>query len=46
VLTKQTTAKQVRIVPRMGYNVVNVVYEREPIPAPVNFALPAGIDVG
>ena len=44
--TKQTTVKQVRIVPRKGYYVVEVVYEREPIPAAVDPALYAGIDIG
>jgi putative transposase len=44
--TKQTTVKQVRIVPRKGYYVIEVVYEREPAPAAVNPALCAGIDIG
>jgi putative transposase len=44
--TKQTTVKQMRIVPRKGYYVVEVVNEREPIPAAVNPALCAGVDVG
>src|SRR5262249_39758956 len=44
--TKQTTVKQVRIVPRKGYHVVEVVYEREPARAAVNPALCAGIDIG
>jgi putative transposase len=44
--TKQTTVKQVRIVPRKGYYVVEVVYEQAPIPAAVDPALSAGIDVG
>jgi putative transposase len=44
--TKHTTIKQVRIVPRKGYYVMEVVYEREPILAAVNPALYAGIDVG
>jgi putative transposase len=35
-----------RIVPRKGYYVVEVVYEREPIPAAVNPALHAGVDSG
>ena len=46
VRTQQTTVKQVRIVPRKGYYVVEVVYEREPIPAAVDPALCAGIDSG
>jgi putative transposase len=44
--TRQTTVKQVRIVPRKGYYVVEVVYEREPVPAAVNPALHAGVDIG
>lgn len=46
VRTKQTTVKQVRVVPRKGYYLVEVVYEREPAPAAVNPALCAGVDVG
>jgi putative transposase len=44
--TKQTNVKQARIVPRKGYYVVEVVYEREPVQAPVNPALHAGVDIG
>jgi putative transposase len=44
--TKHTTVKQARIVPRTGDYVVEVVYEREPVPAAVNPALHAGIDIG
>jgi putative transposase len=44
--TKQSNVKQVRIVPRKGYYVVEVVYKREPVPAPVNPSLCAGIDIG
>jgi len=46
IRTKQSTVQQARIVPRKGYYVVEVVYEREPVPAAVNPALYAGIDVG
>ena len=46
ICTRQSNVKQVRIVPRKGYYVVEVVYECEPKPAPVNPALCAGIDVG
>jgi putative transposase len=46
VLTKQTVVHQVRIVPRKGYYVVEVVYERAPAPAAVNPALHAGVDIG
>ncbi len=44
--TRQTTVKQVRIVPRKGYYVVEVVYEREPVLAAVNPALHAVVDIG
>ncbi len=44
--TKQTHVKQVRIVPRKGYYVAEVVYEHEPIPAAVDPSLYAGIDIG
>jgi putative transposase len=44
--TRQTTVRQVRIVPRKGYYVVEVVYEREPVRAPVDPALHAGVDLG
>jgi putative transposase len=46
IWTKQTTVKQVRIVPRKGYYVVEVIYERDPVPAAVNPSLCAGIDIG
>jgi putative transposase len=46
ISTKQTTVKQVRIVPRKGFYVVEVVYEREPASAAVNPALHAGVDIG
>jgi putative transposase len=46
IRTRQTTVKQVRIVPRKGQYVVEVVYEREPVPAAVNLSLCAGIDIG
>ena len=38
--------KQVRIIPRKGYYVVEVIYEQAIIPAPVNPAYYAGIDLG
>jgi len=44
--TRQTTVNQVRIVPRKGYYVVEVIYEREPAPAAVDPSLCAGLDVG
>ncbi len=37
---------QVRIVPRKGYYVVEVIYEQAPVQAPVNPAFYAGIDLG
>ncbi len=46
VKTKQQTVQQVRIIPRMGFYLMEVVYEREPVMAPVNPALHAGIDIG
>lgn len=46
VKTKQQAVQQVRILPRTGFYVVEVVYEREPQPAGVDLALHAGIDVG
>lgn len=44
--TRQTTVRQVRIVPRKGYYVVEIVYDREPVRAAVNPALHAGVDLG
>ena len=46
VKTKQQSIKQVRIVPKNGFYVVEVVYEREPIQAQVDPALCVGIDLG
>jgi len=46
VQTRQRNVQQVRIIPRIGFYVVEVVYEREPVPAAVNPALRAGVDVG
>ncbi|WIG59556.1 MAG: hypothetical protein OJF49_002303 [Ktedonobacterales bacterium] len=46
VPTRQTMVKQARIVPRKGYYVMEVVYEREPVPTAVNPSLYAGIDIG
>jgi len=46
VTTKQTRIAQVRIVPRSGFYVVEVIYERDVVPAAVDPALVAGIDVG
>ncbi|EFH88956.1 RNA-guided endonuclease InsQ/TnpB family protein [Ktedonobacter racemifer] len=44
--TKQAVVKQVRIVPRHGFYVVEVVYEQEPKQAAVDPLLVAGIDIG
>lgn len=46
VQTRQMTVDQVRIVPRKGYYVVEVVYERDATQAPVDPALIASIDIG
>ena len=46
VTTKQTSIDQVRIVPRKGYYVVEVIYERPIQPANLDTALCAGIDLG
>jgi putative transposase len=46
VKTRQQTVQQVRIVPRGGFYVVEVVYERDPVQAAVDPALHAGCDIG
>lgn len=46
VQTRQKHIDQVRIVPRKGFYVVEVVYGKEVTPAPVNPAYYAGIDIG
>ncbi len=46
VQTKQKNINQVRIVPRKGFYVVEVVYEKEVKQASVNPAWYAGIDIG
>jgi len=46
VKTQHTDIDQVRIVPKKGYYVVEVVYEQKPVQAPVNPAYYAGIDIG
>src|SRR5713226_2732116 len=46
VKTKHTDIYQVRIVPRNGYYVVEVVYERKPIQAKVDPSCCVGIDLG
>jgi putative transposase len=46
VKTRQKTIDQVRIVPRRGFYVIEVVYEKRSSQAPVNSAYYAGIDIG
>ena len=46
VQTKQRNVKQVRIVPRNGYYVVEVVYRRDPVQANVDPSFCVGIDLG
>jgi putative transposase len=46
VQTRHTTVDQVRIVPRHGFYVVEVIYEQAEIQAPVDPTLYAGIDIG
>jgi IS605 OrfB family transposase len=46
VKTQHTDIDQVRIIPKKGYYVVEVVYEQEPVQAAVNPAHYAGIDIG
>ncbi len=46
VRTRQQNIQQVRIIPRIGFYVVEVVYERAPVPAAVNPSLYAGVDIG
>jgi putative transposase len=46
VTTKQTGIAQVRIVPRSGFYVVEVIYERNVVPAAVDPNLVAGVDIG
>jgi putative transposase len=46
VKTRCKSVQQVRVIPRIGFYVVEVIYEQEPILAGVNPALHAGVDVG
>jgi putative transposase len=46
VKTKQKTIDQVRIVPRNGYYVVEVIYTKEPMQANVDPSFCVGIDLG
>lgn len=44
--TQHQNVDQVRIIPRYGFYIVEVVYEQEPIQAEVDRSLYAGIDIG
>jgi putative transposase len=46
VKTKQTDIDQVRIIPRNGYYVVEVIYTKEPVQAKVDPSFCVGIDLG
>jgi putative transposase len=46
VQTRRSNIQQVRIIPRKGFYVVEVIYERVPARAKVDPALHAGIDIG
>lgn len=46
VQTKQTNVQQVRIIPRCGFYVLEVVYEQAETQAPVDPALIASVDLG
>jgi putative transposase len=46
VRTQQSNVQQVRIIPRMGIYVAEVIYEQEPVQAKVDPALHAGVDIG
>src|SRR5258708_11169130 len=46
IKTKQKDIDQVRIVPRNGYYVVEVIYSKEPVQANVDPSLCVGIDLG
>lgn len=46
IKTKQQHINQVRIVPKHGFYVVEVVYEREPVQAQVDPSFCVGIDLG
>ena len=46
VETQHQHVDQVRIIPRHGFYVVEVVYEQAPVQADVNPTLYAGIDIG
>jgi putative transposase len=45
VRTKQQTVQQIRIIPRIGFYIVEVIHEREPTQAAVDLMLRAGCDM-
>jgi IS605 OrfB family transposase len=46
VQTQQSNVQQVRIIPRFGFYVVEVIYEQESVQASVDPELRAGVDIG
>jgi putative transposase len=46
VQTRQSNIQQVRIIPRLGYYVVEVIYEQAPVQATVDPARHARVDIG
>ena len=46
IVTEHTVVDQVRIVPRNGYYVVEVIYTKEPVQAKVDSSFCVGIDLG
>jgi putative transposase len=46
IITEHTVVDQVRIVPRNGYYVVEIVYTKEPVQAKVDPSFCVGIDLG
>src|SRR5215472_15320706 len=46
VQTQQSAVQHVRIIPRIGFYVVEVIYEQEPVQAQVDPARHAGVDIG
>jgi putative transposase len=46
IKTQQTAINQVRIIPRNGYYVVEVVYSKEPVQAQVDLSFCVAIDLG
>jgi IS605 OrfB family transposase len=46
VKARQQNIQQVRVMPRIGFYLVEAVYEHEPVPTAINPALHAGVDIG